>query len=90
MYKKIDKIRAHREALKNAWFNFDHSNTPEVYQITVTMDKYPARLGQAIVKIVTDSKDSYSSFTTHQENPFLYVSERKEFNSGKYVLIVIE
>lgn len=85
---KYDKIRAHREALKNAWFNFDHSKTPEVYQIEVTMDKYPAREGQAIVKIITDGKNSYSSFSTHQENPFLYLSEREEFNSGKYELII--
>ena len=85
---KIYKIRAHREALKTAWFNFDHSQTPEVYQIIVTMDKYPTRLGQAIVKIVTDSKDSYSSFSTHQENPFLYLSECKEFLSGEYELII--
>ena len=85
---KIDKIRAHREALKYAWFNFDHSNTPEVYQIEVTMDKYPDREGEAIVKIVTDSNNSYSSFSTHQENPFLYLSERKEFNSGEYELII--
>ena len=57
---KTDKIRAHREALKHAWFNFDHSNTPEVYKIEVIMDKYPAREGQAIVKITTDSNNSYS------------------------------
>ena len=87
---KTDKIRAHREALKHAWFNFDHSNTPEVYKIEVIMDKYPAREGQAIVKITTDSNNSYSSFSTHQENPFLYLSECEEFLSSKYELIIIK
>jgi len=77
-----------RNELKTMWFNFDHSQTPEVYQIIVTMDKYPTRLGQGIIKIVTDSKDSYSSFSTHQENPFLYLSECKEFLSGEYELII--
>lgn len=83
-----DKIRARREALKQAWFNFDHSQTPEVKEIIVTMDTYPDRIGMGVVKIVKDTKDSYTSFSTHQENPFLYVSEREEFLSGEFELIV--
>jgi len=83
-----DKVRAHREALKQAWFNFDHSKTPEVKEIIVTMDTYPDRLGMGVVKIVKDTKDSYTSFSTHQENPFLYLSEREEFLSGEFKLIV--
>ena len=85
---KFDKIRAHREALKNAWFNFDHSQTPEVKEITITMDTYADRIGEGTVKIVSDTKDSYTSFSTHQQNPFLYVSECKEFLSGEYKLII--
>jgi len=85
---KFDKIRAHREALKSAWFNFDHSNTPEVKQIIVTMDTYPDRIGYGTVKIVSDGPNGYTSFSTLQENPFLYVSERKEFTSGEFELIV--
>jgi hypothetical protein len=87
---KTDKIRAHREALKHAWFNMDHSNTPVRKEITVEMDKYPGRKGQGIVKILDEGPGSYSCFTTHQENPFLYLSEREEFLSGKYELIIIK
>ena len=88
MWKNIDKVRAHREALKHAWFNFDHSQTPEVKQIIVTMDTYADRAGHGDVKIVEDTNNSYTSFTTHQANPFLYVSERPEFLSGEFELIV--
>ena len=88
MWKNIDKVRAHREALKTAWFNFDHSQTPEVKQIIVTMDTYPDRIGEGIIKIVEDTSSGYTSLSTHQENPFLYVSERKEFLSGEFELIV--
>ena len=85
---KFDKIRAHREALKTAWFNFDHSKTPEVKQIIVTMDTYPDRIGEGIIKIVEDTSSGYTSLSTHQANPFLYLSERKEFLSGQFELIV--
>ena len=88
MWKNTDKVRAHREALKTAWFNFDHSQTPEVKQIIVTMDTYPDRIGMGVVKIVKDTKNSYTSLSTHQENPFLYLSEREEFLSGEFELIV--
>ena len=90
MWKNIDKVRAHREALKNAWFNFDHSQTPEVKEIVVTMDKYPARLGYATIKVVCDTSSGYSCFTTLQANPFLYLSENKEFLSGEYELKIID
>ena len=90
MWKNTDKVRAHREALKTAWFNFDHSQTPEVKTITVRMDKYPARLGYADIQILDDGPNGYCSFSTLQENPFLYLSERKEFLSGEYELIIIE
>ena len=90
MWKNVDKVRAHREALKNAWFNFDHSQTPEVKEITVTMDKYPTRLGYAKIEILSDTASSYSCFTTLQENPFLYLSENKEFLSGEYELKIVD
>ena len=85
---KTDKIRAHREALKHAWFNYNHSQTEEVRRIVVTMDTYPDRLGHGDVEIECDTANSYSSFTTHQENPFLWLSERPEFLSGEYELII--
>ena len=88
MWKNIDKIRAKREMLKHAWFNLDHSKTPEVKQIIVTMDTYPDRIGEGIIKIVEDTSSGYTSFSTHQANPFLYLSEREEFLSGEFELII--
>jgi len=86
--KNYDKIRAHREALKRAWFNFDHSNTPEVKQIIVDYNNNPYWPGYGVVKILRDGPNGYCSFSSHQENPFLYLSEREEFNSGEYELII--
>jgi len=85
---KYDKIRAHREALKTAWFNFDHSNTPEVKQIIVNYNNNPWWEGYGDIKILSDGPNGYCSFSTHQENPFLYLSDCKEFNSGEYELII--
>ena len=88
MWKNVDKIRAKREVLKNVWFNLDHSKTPEVKEIIVTMDTYTDRIGEGTIKVVEDTSNSYTSFSTHQVNPFLYVSKLKEFNSGEFELIV--
>jgi len=74
--KEIDKIRAHREALKNLWFSFDHSNKVEKRVITIEMDKYPARKGQGIVKIECDTKTGYSSSSSHCVNPIEYLEQR--------------
>ena len=52
------------------------------------MDTYPDRLGEGIIKIVEDTSSGYTSFSTHQANPFLYLSERKEFLSGEFELII--
>ena len=85
----MEKIRAHREALKHAWFNMDHSNTPVRKEITIEMDKYPGRKGQGIVKILDEGPGSYSCFTTYQENPIEYAKERlKEDKYKEYKLIV--
>ncbi len=84
---KFDKIRAHREALKHAWFNFDHSKTPEVKQITVTWDTYPTRKGYATIKIVSDTSSGYCSFSTHQQFPIEYLKNNKEYKSGEYEVI---
>ena len=85
----MDKIRAHREALKRAWFNMDHSKTPVRKEITVEMDKYPGRKGQGIVRIISDEPNSYWSMSTHQKNPIEYAKERlKEDEYKKYKLIV--
>ena len=90
MWKNVDKTRLHREALKHAWFNMDTSNLPEVKTITVTMDKYPARLGYGTVKIESDGPNGYCSYTSIRENPFLYLSENEKFLSGEYELKIIE
>ena len=85
---KFDKIRKHREELKKMWFNFDHSNTPEVKQIIVTMDTYPTRKGQGTIHIVTDGPNGYCGFSTHQKFPLEYVKNCKEYKSGEYELII--
>ena len=85
----MDKIRAHREPLKRAWFNMDHSKTPIRKEIIVEMDKYPGRKGQGIVRIISDEPNSYWSMSTHQKNPIEYAKERlKEDEYKKYKLIV--
>ena len=85
----MDKIRAHREALKHAWFNMDHSKTPIRKEIIVEMDKYPGRKGQGIVKIISDKPNSYWSMSTHQKNPIKYAKDRlKEDKYKEYKLIV--
>jgi len=85
----MDKTRAHREALKHAWFNMDHSKTPIRKEIIVEMDKYPGRKGQGIVRIISDEPNSYWSMSTHQKNPMQYVKERlKEDKYKQYKLIV--
>ena len=85
----MDKIRAHREALKRAWFNMDHSKTLIRKEIIVEMDKYPGRKGQGIVRIISDEPNSYWSMSTHQKNPIEYAKERlKEDKYKEYKLIV--
>ena len=85
----MNKIRAHREALKHAWFNMDHSKTPIRKEIIVEMDKYPGRKGQGIVRIISDEPNSYWSMSTHQKNPIEYAKERlKEDEYKQYKLIV--
>ena len=90
----MDRVRAHREALKRAWFNMDHSNTPIRKEIIVTLRNNPHWPGYGDVKIINDGPDSYSCFTTHQKNPIQYAKDRmKEGNDGlrdlsKYKLII--
>ena len=79
-----------REELKRLWFSLDHSNVKERKQIIVDYNKNPYWQGYGEVKILREGPNGYSSFSSHEENPFLYVSERKEFNSGEYELIIKE
>ena len=65
-----------RQILKQAWFNMDHSKTPVKKQVIVTMDKYPGRKGQGVVKILREGPDGYSSSSSHCVNPMEYLAER--------------
>ena len=87
---KNDKVRLHREALKHAWFNMDHSNTPVVKEIRIEMDKYPGRIGQGTVRVLSDGPDCYTSFSTHQKNPIAYAREREEYKSGEYNVVLVD
>ena len=50
----MNKIRAHREALKHAWFNMDHSKTVRK-EIIVTLRDNPHWPGYGDVEIVLNT-----------------------------------
>ena len=77
-----------REELKRLFLTFPTLDIPEKKQIIVRVNKNPYWPGYGDVKILSDGPNGYSSFSTHQENPFLFVSEREEFASGEYELII--
>jgi len=77
-----------RNELKTMFLQMDCSNIPVRKQIIVNYNNNPWWEGYGDVKILSDGPDGYCSFSTHQENPFLFVSECKEFNSGEYELII--
>ena len=77
-----------REELKRLWFSLDYSNVKERKQIIVDYNNNPYWAGYGEVKILREGPNGYSSFSSHEENPFLSVSESEEFNSGEYELII--
>jgi len=77
-----------RNELKTMFLQMDCSNIPVRKQIIVNYNNNPWWEGYGDVKILSDGPSGYSSFSTHQENPFLFVSDCKEFNSGEYELII--
>ena len=79
-----------REELKTMFLQMDCSNVPVRKQIIVNYNNNPFWEGYGEVKILRDGPSGYCSFSSHEENPFLYVSEREEFNSGEYELIIKE
>jgi hypothetical protein len=79
-----------REELKRLFLTFPTLDIPEKKEIIVNYNNNPWWEGYGDVKILSDGPSGYSSFSTHQENPFLFVSECEEFNSGEYELIVKE
>ena len=77
-----------RNELKTMFLQMDCSNLPEKKQIIVDYNNNPYWEGYGQVKILSDGPKGYSSFSSHCENPFLYLSECKEFLSGEYELII--
>jgi len=77
-----------REELKRLWFNIDYSNVKEKKEIIVDYNNNPYWQGYGEVKILREGPNGYCSFSSHEENPFLYLSEREEFTSGEYKLII--
>ena len=78
----MDKVRLHREALKRAWFNMDHSNTPVRKEIIITYRNNPHWPGYGEVKMIRDEPGSYSSFSSHQKDPMQYVKDRIKDSKG--------
>jgi len=77
-----------RNELKTMFLQMDCSNIPVRKQIIVDYNNNPFWEGYGDVKILSDGPNGYSSFSTHEENPFLFVSDCKEFLSGEYELII--
>ena len=77
-----------REELKAMFLQMDCSNIPVRKQIIVDYNNNPYWAGYGDVKILRDGPSGYCSFSSHEENPFLYVSEREEYLSGEYELII--
>ena len=77
-----------REELKRLFLTFPTLDIPEKKEIIVDYNNNPHWPGYGSVEVLSDGPDGYSSFKSHQENPFLFVSEREEFASGEYKLII--
>ena len=89
----MDKIRAHRELLKQTFFNINCSKVPIRKEIIVDLryikNKYWPNYGY--VQILSDGPDGYSSFSTHEENPLQYAKNRmKKKEYSEYKLIIKE
>ena len=87
----MDKIRAHRELLKQTFFNINCSKVPIRKEIIVDLryikNKYWP--GYGYVQILSDGPDGYSSFSTHQEHPLQYAKDRmKEKKYKDYKLVI--
>jgi len=71
-----------REELKQLWFSLDYSNVPIRKEIIVQTD-------YGHVEILSDGPSGYSSFKTNQGDECVeYARNSKEFQSGKYKLII--
>ena len=88
MYKKIDKVRAHREELKRMLFSAPTEGRKVVKTITITMMTGKYWKGYGNVSIDSDGPDGFVHYGTSQKNPMEYVLDSKEYKSGEYELII--
>jgi len=78
-----------RNELKNLWFSIPRDENKKDYKvIIVEVNKNPHWPGYGTVQVLSDTKDGYSSFKTHQENPMEFALNRKEYKSGSHQLII--
>jgi len=88
MYKKIDKVRAHREELKRLLFSVPTKDRKITKTITITMMTNKHWKGYGNVSIDSDGPDGFTHFGTSQKNPMEYVLNSEEYKSGEYQLII--
>jgi hypothetical protein len=82
-------IKMSREELKRLWFSIPRDENKKDYKaIIVEIGKNPHWPGYGEVQIVSDTKDGYRSFKTHQEFPMEYALDCEEHKSGEYKLII--
>ena len=78
-----------RNELKQLWFSIPRDENKKDYKvIIVEVNKNPHWPGYGTVQVLSDTKDGYSSFKTHQENPMEFALNRKEYKSGSHQLII--
>jgi len=98
MYNSINVEIMTRNELKQLWFSIPQDENKKDYKaVIVEIGKNPYWPGYGEVKIISDTKDGYSSFTTHQEFPLQYALDRIEESKGceyrdlsEYKLIIKE
>ena len=96
MYNSINVEIMTRNELKQLWFSIPQDKNKKDYKaVIVEIGKNPYWPGYGEVEIVSDTKDGYSSFKTHQEFPLQYALDRIEESKGckykdlsKYKLII--
>jgi len=82
------KIEAHRELLKQMWFNLS-TNIKVTKTILVELNKSKEFwVGYGTVQITSDGPNGFTEFKTHQESPIEYVLNTKEYKSGEYSLTI--
>ena len=78
-----------RNELKQLWFSIPRDENKKDYKvIIVEVNKNPHWKGYGTIQIISDTKDGYRSFKTHQEFPMEYALDREEYKSGEYQLII--